>query len=106
MGTSLSLGVKLLGREADHSPPFHPYFFMAWCFVKHGDNFTFTFYILILSSHLPQGVPSGLIPSGFPTEMYGFLISPRVLHSHLTIFDFIALIGEDFLKIQFRRYSY
>jgi hypothetical protein len=29
-----------------------------------------------------------------------------VLHSHLTIFDFIALIGEDFLKIQFRRYSY
>jgi hypothetical protein len=54
---AVSLGVKRLGREADHSPPssadvknawsytFTPqYVFMAWCLVKHRDNFTFTYY--------------------------------------------------------------
>jgi hypothetical protein len=53
---ALSLGVKRPGLEADHSSPssadvknawsytFTPqYVFMAWCLVKHGDNFTFTF---------------------------------------------------------------
>jgi hypothetical protein len=52
---ALSLEVKRLGREADHSPPssaevknawsytFTPqYVFMAWCLVKHRNNFTFT----------------------------------------------------------------
>jgi hypothetical protein len=52
---TLSLGVKRQGREADHSLPssaevknawsytFTPqYVFMAWCLVKHRDNFTFT----------------------------------------------------------------
>jgi len=42
---------NILGREADHSPPSHvkvknvlsytsttPYIFMAWCLVKHRDN--------------------------------------------------------------------
>jgi hypothetical protein len=46
-----SLGLKRLGREADHSPPssaevkecvelyVHPqYVFMAWCLVKHRDT--------------------------------------------------------------------
>jgi hypothetical protein len=50
----LSLGVKRPGREADHSPPpsaevknacsyisIPPYVLMAWCLVKHRDNFTF-----------------------------------------------------------------
>jgi hypothetical protein len=49
----LSLGVKRPGREADHSPPSSAevsawsctctpqYVFMAWCLVKHRDNFTF-----------------------------------------------------------------
>jgi hypothetical protein len=59
----LSLGVKWLEHESDHSPPSSaevknawsytstpPYVFMAWCLVKHGiyikgmmlrDNFTF-----------------------------------------------------------------
>jgi hypothetical protein len=50
----LSLEVKWPGREANHSPPFtaevkeyvelyfhSQYVFMAWCFVKHRDNFTF-----------------------------------------------------------------
>jgi len=50
------LGVKQPGREADQSPPSSAevknavtytstpqYAFMAWCSVKHRDNFTFTF---------------------------------------------------------------
>jgi hypothetical protein len=50
---ALSLGVKRPGRATDHSPPssaevknawnyaFTPqYVFMAWCLVKHRDNFT------------------------------------------------------------------
>jgi hypothetical protein len=49
---TLSLGVKRPGREADHSPPSSAefknawsytstpeYVFMAWCLVKHKDNF-------------------------------------------------------------------
>jgi hypothetical protein len=53
---ALSLGVKRPGREADHSSPSSAeiknawsyistpqYVFMAWCLVKHRDNFTFTF---------------------------------------------------------------
>jgi hypothetical protein len=46
-------GVMRLGREADHSPftdvenawsytSTPQYVFMAWCLVKHKDNFTFT----------------------------------------------------------------
>jgi hypothetical protein len=51
---ALSLEVKRPGREADHSLPSSAevknawsytstpqYFFMAWCLVKHRDNFTF-----------------------------------------------------------------
>jgi hypothetical protein len=53
---ALSLGFKLPGREGDNSPPssakvknawsynFTPqYVFVAWCLVRHKDNFTFTF---------------------------------------------------------------
>jgi hypothetical protein len=50
MGTRVSFsGVKRREREADHSPPrsknawsYAPtqYAFMAWCLVKHRDNFT------------------------------------------------------------------
>jgi len=51
---ALSLEVKRLRREADHSPPPNaevknawsytstsPYVFMVYCLVKHRDNFTF-----------------------------------------------------------------
>jgi hypothetical protein len=55
MGTgALSLDLKRPGREADHSPPSSAefenawsytstpqYVFMAWCLVKHRDNFIF-----------------------------------------------------------------
>jgi hypothetical protein len=60
MGTrNFSLGVKQPGREANHSPPSSvevknswsytstpQCVFMAWCLVKHRDNFSFT-----LTSH-------------------------------------------------------
>jgi hypothetical protein len=51
---AFSLGVKRPGREVDHLPPSSAevknassytstpqYVFMAWCLVKHRDNFTF-----------------------------------------------------------------
>jgi hypothetical protein len=51
---AFSLGVKRPGREIDHLPPSNDevknawiytstpqYAFMAWCWVKHSDNFTF-----------------------------------------------------------------
>jgi len=54
--SALSPGLKQLGRKTDHSPPSSaevqnewnytytpPYVCMAWWFVKHRDNFTFTF---------------------------------------------------------------
>jgi hypothetical protein len=61
---ALSLGVRRPGREADHSSPSSAgvknawnytstsqYVFMAWCLVKHSDNFTFffTFYSILLA---------------------------------------------------------
>jgi hypothetical protein len=37
--------------------------------------------ILILSTHLRLGLPSGLFPSGFPTNiLYAFLFSPYIEH--------------------------
>jgi len=49
---ALSLGVKLLGHEADYPYPssaefmelylHSPCIFVAWCLVKHRDSFTFT----------------------------------------------------------------
>jgi len=62
---ALHLGVKRLGREADHSPPsslvpmlrrrgvmppLPQYVSMAWCLVKHRNNFNFTYcYMKIFS---------------------------------------------------------
>jgi hypothetical protein len=56
---ALSLGVHQPGCEADHSPPpsaevknawsytsTPQYIFMAWCLIKHRDNFTFTYFPL------------------------------------------------------------
>jgi hypothetical protein len=70
---ALSLGVKRLGHEADHSPPSSAkvknvwsytstpqYFFMAWCLVKHRDNFTFTFTFYLLLSIFFTSLPSVL----------------------------------------------
>jgi hypothetical protein len=78
---TLSLGVKRPGREAHHSPPSSaevnnawcynplPQYIMAWCLVKHRDNFTFTLPLHCnIIFPLCPGLPSGLFPSGLLTE--------------------------------------
>jgi len=59
MNWVLFTGAKQQGREAEYPPPssadvenawslppLPQYVFMAWCLVKHRDNFTFTFNVV------------------------------------------------------------
>jgi len=61
-------------------------------------------FILILSSHLHLGLPSGLFPSGFPTKnLYTPLPSPihATCPGHLILLDFITrkILGEEYRSL-------
>jgi hypothetical protein len=68
--------------EPDRSSPYHPILSLRS--------------ILILSTHLRLGLPNGLFPSGFPTNiLYAFLVSPSTKRKLIKISVFLFLRGAE-----------
>jgi hypothetical protein len=72
----------------------------------HTPHQTFWRSTLILSSHLRLGLPSGLVPSGFPTKTLYTPLSFTILATcpaHLILFDFITrtISGEEYRSLSF-----
>jgi hypothetical protein len=88
-----SPGIKRLGSEADHSPPSvaevnnawrhtsTPHVFIAWCLVKHRENFTFTLsnsnLNQVIGYHDFRHVNTGIVPYNrlWPTVSHFFTYS-------------------------------
>ena len=67
-------------------------------------------YVLILSTHLSLGLPSGLFPSGFPTKTLNNPLSPIIrvtCPAHLILLDFITrtILGEEYTNHLAPRYA-
>jgi len=88
MGTEVSFPAD----EADHLPPSsaevnawiytctHPYVFMAWCLVKHRDNFIFILLYLNLRGRLP------VLRAGM--RKVGCKVPPQIICHAVSLFPF------------------